>query len=473
MDSPSPHGFESLSTRELLASITELMGHLNSANRRWLALIAEFDRRKGWSDSMTKSCAHWLNWQCGLGLGAAREKVRVAHALEGLPKIGAAMARGELSYSKVRELTRVATPATEQTLLMVALHGTASHVEELVRKYRRVQQVGQLSREERQQANRSLRYSYDDDGSLILRARLPAETGVQVLKALEVAMADLPLPKEDLEPPEDVPAGTSGTPGTSGKSSADALLTIQRSPRVNPSARRADALAVVAESFLAHGAEAMSGGDRFQIVVHVDHDTLKEGADGRSEFEDGPNVPAGTSQRLACDCSFVKIVEDESGEPLNVGRKTRSIPPSLKRALNSRDQGCVFPGCTHKKYVDGHHVHHWANGGETKLDNLVTLCRFHHRLVHEGSVTIERLDDGAWRFVKANGESFVSTAPGHTQPISGDWETVVKDHEAHDIHIDPHTARTRWRGESMDYGIAVDILLAKERRARAAHASTD
>jgi len=469
MDSPSSDTFATLSTRQLAASITELMGHLNAASRRWLAMIAEFDRRKGWSDSMTKSCAHWLNWQCGLALGVAREKVRVALALEGLPKIGEAMAKGQLSYSKVRELTRVATPANEDYLLMIGLHGTASHVEELVRKYRRVQQVGELSREERQQANRSLRYAYDDDGSLVLKARLPAEVGVLVLKALEIAMSDLPLPKEELEPPKDVPAGTSGASGTL---SAAALLTFQRSPRITPSARRADALAVVAESFLAHGAEAMSGGDRFQIVVHVDHDTLKDSAPGRSEFEEGTHVSAETCRRVSCDCSFVKITEDESGEPLNVGRKTRSIPPGLRRALNSRDQGCVFPGCTHKRYVDGHHVHHWANGGETKLDNLVTLCRFHHCLVHEGGVTIERLDDGAWRFLRANGESFVSTAPGHTQPMSGDWESVVKDHEEHDIHIDPHTARTRWRGESMDYGIAIDVLLAKERRAREANAST-
>ena len=111
------------------------------ASLGWLAMIAEFDRRKGWSDSLTQSCAHWLNWQCGLALGAAREKVRVAHALEELPLIGASMARGELSYSKVRELTRVATPATEKYLLDIALHGTASHVERLVRQYRRVQEV--------------------------------------------------------------------------------------------------------------------------------------------------------------------------------------------------------------------------------------------------------------------------------------------------------------------------------------------
>jgi len=461
MDSHSAQGFEALSNRDLAASITELMGHLNSANQRWLAMLAEFDRRKGWADGLTKTCAHWLNWQCGIDLGAAREKVRVARALVDLPLMNAAMARGELSYAKVRALTRIAKPANEAFLVQIGLHGTAHHVEELVRKYRRVLQVEELSREARQQANRSVRYAYDDDGSLILKARLPAEVGALVLKALEIALDDLPLPPEEVQRVEKQPDGS-----------------YQREGRVPVSARRADALGLLAESFLAHGAEAMNGGDRFQTVVHVDHDTLKEGAEGRSEFEYGgdvgrcraTDVSAETSRRMACDCSFVKIIEDESGEPLNVGRKTRSIPPALKRALNSRDQGCVFPGCTHKKYVDGHHVHHWANGGETKLDNLVTLCRFHHRLVHEGGVTIERLDDGAWRFIKANGESFVSTAPGHTQPMQGEWETIFKQHAEHDIHIDPHTARTRWRGESMDYGIAVDILLSRERRAHGSDA---
>jgi hypothetical protein len=453
MESPSVDGLRSLSTRELVSSITELAGHLNAATRRWLALIAEFDRRKGWSDSATQSCAHWLNWQCGLALGAAREKVRVAHALDELPLIGASMARGELSYSKVRELTRAATPATEKALLDIALHGTASHVERLVRQYRRAQEAEELSREERQQAGRCVSYFFDDDGSLVLKARLPAETGMIVLKALEAAKSELPLPPEDCEVPFDVPAGTSGT--------------FQRShqPKISKSAQRADALALVAESFLKHGAEALSGGERFQIVVHVDHETLKERTAGRSEFEDGPGTSAETARRHACDCSYVKITEDEKGEPLDVGRKTRSIPPALKRALNSRDNGCVFPGCTHKKYVDGHHVHHWAEGGETKLGNLVSLCRFHHRQVHEGGMRIERLDDGAWRFVSAKGESWVSSAPGHTQPMAATWTDLASRHEADGIHIDPHTARTHWRGETMDYGLAIDILLNKENRA--------
>jgi hypothetical protein len=118
---------------ELEAQITELAGHLNAANYRWLMLIAEFDRRHGWNDGALHSCAHWLNFKVGLNLGAARERVRVAHALPGVPKIAAAMSRGELSYSKVRALTRVATPTTEDTLLMIALHGTAYHVETTVR----------------------------------------------------------------------------------------------------------------------------------------------------------------------------------------------------------------------------------------------------------------------------------------------------------------------------------------------------
>src|SRR6202022_2907135 len=125
-----------LTLRELEAQITELAGHLNAANHRGLGLIAEFDRRQGWSDGATQSCAHWLNWKCGIDMGAAREKVRVAHSLEKLPRISAAMARGELSYSKARALTRVACAQTEEYFLSIALHGTAAHVKNLVRQFR-------------------------------------------------------------------------------------------------------------------------------------------------------------------------------------------------------------------------------------------------------------------------------------------------------------------------------------------------
>jgi hypothetical protein len=132
------------SLAELQAQITELAGHLNAASYRWLVLIAEFDRREGWADGSTTSCAHWLGWKCGIDRGAAREKVRVARALEALPLISAAMARGALSYSKVRALTRMATAETEDMLLMIALHGTAHHVETLVRLYRRAHEACEL-----------------------------------------------------------------------------------------------------------------------------------------------------------------------------------------------------------------------------------------------------------------------------------------------------------------------------------------
>ena len=232
-----------LSSDELEAQITELAGQMNAANYRYLLLIAEFDRRSGWSDGRLQSCAHWLNFKVGLTLGAAREKVRVAHALAGVPKIAAAMARGNLSYSKVRALTRVATRATEDTLLMIALHGTAHHVETVSRYFRQVQEAAALSLEARQQTGRTLHYWYDADGSLVLKARLPALAGALLVKALETAMdeADAPPPTE-----VNVPLAE------------EQALSFQ--------ARRADALTRVAESYLQHGTGELCTADRHQVV---------------------------------------------------------------------------------------------------------------------------------------------------------------------------------------------------------------
>jgi hypothetical protein len=466
---------QAFSTPDLESAITELAGHLNAATHRWLHLIAEFDRRNGWSDGSTHSCAHWLNWKCGLDIGAAREKVRVAHALEGLPLIDAAMGRGELSYSKVRALTRVASPATEEILVNVALHGTTHHVESLVRQFRRVQEVEELSREARQHAGRRLTYFHDDDGSLVVKLQLPAESGAQLLKALDAAMIDVPLPWHCQDHLHVSPE----TPETRERSTSHTCF-IDDLP--SPSARRADALVVLAESFLKHGAEALSGGDRHQIVVHVDAESLATREAGRCEIEDGPAVPVETARRMACDTSIVRIVEDAQGEPLDVGRKTRSIPPALRRALKSRDQGCVFPGCTHKRYVDGHHIHHWAEGGATNLSNLVSLCRFHHRAVHEGGLRVERLDDGAWHFIKRSGDALEGCAPGRTRPLWGlargdiareDLARLVAAHRECGLHIDDRTAATRWRGERMDHGLAIDLLVAEERKAASPNTGTD
>jgi hypothetical protein len=160
----------------------------------------------------------------------------------------------------------------------------------------------------------------------------------------------------------------------------------------------------------------------------------------------------------------VTIIEDPRGEPLDVGRKTRTIPPALRRALASRDKGCRFPGCTHVRYVDGHHVQHWADGGETKLSNLVSLCRFHHRAVHEGRLVVQRLDDGAWRFSKPNGQSLVDVLPQHTRPLEETgWQRLVAENRAHGLEITSRTAATRWLGERMDFGLAIDALISRSK----------
>jgi HNH endonuclease len=147
-------------------------------------------------------------------------------------------------------------------------------------------------------------------------------------------------------------------------------------------------------------------------------------------------------------------------EPLNVGRKTRTISATLRRVLKARDQGCRFPGCSNTRYIDAHHVEHWANGGETKPSNLVSLCRFHHHAVHEGGIRIDILDDGALRFVKPNGSSVDSVAPGFTQPL-GDWK-----------QLPAGTLVNRWRGERMDHGLAVEVLMQQARRAKNVPAGT-
>jgi hypothetical protein len=166
------------------------------------------------------------------------------------------------------------------------------------------------------------------------------------------------------------------------------------------------------------------------------------------------------------------VIENEHGEPLDVGRKTRSIPPAIRRALNARDSGCRFPGCTHQRYVDAHHVEHWADGGDTKLSNLVTLCRLHHRLVHEGEITIEAQAGGGWRFLHPDGSHF--DVIRHSHATSHSWDDLERAHAKLGIEIDSETAATRWRGERMDYDLGVWVLCQQARRAQnAAEDSAD
>jgi hypothetical protein len=162
--------------------------------------------------------------------------------------------------------------------------------------------------------------------------------------------------------------------------------------------QQADALALLAETALHHGLDPGAPGERYQVVVHVDEAALHQGM-GRAD------LPVDTVRRLACDGSVITVVDAADGTPLDVGRKQRTVSTPLKRALYSRDRGCTFPGCQRKRYLDAHHLEHWANGGETSLDNLTLLCTHHHRLLHEGGFRVEREQGGALRFQRADGRT--------------------------------------------------------------------
>ena len=421
-------------TEALGAEITRLSACIYAATYRLLVLIREFDEQDGWHQCGLRSCAHWLNFKCGVGLGAAREKVRVAHALGDLPKISRAFEKGELSYSKVRAMTRIADESNEDYLLMIANHGTAWHMEKLVQKYRRAKRLQETDSAREQIEQRYLQYHYDEDGCLVIKARIPADQGALLVKALEKAM------DKGMDAP-DVSAETSDC--------GDKAEPI--------AARRADALANIAESYLQHGEASCSGGDRYQVVVHVPAETLRSTTAAHDPcIEDGSRVSAETSRRLACDCSVVPVWENAKHEPLGIGRKTRSIPPSIRRALRLRDGGCRFPGCTNTKFVDGHHIRHWADGGETNLSNLVLLCRHHHRLVHEGGYDCRRAGDGEIYFIGPG----AARLPDYVAPIPVEEETYAwfeQELSQQDIH--PLTCVPDWyAGENIDWNEAVSAL---------------
>jgi 5-methylcytosine-specific restriction endonuclease McrA len=414
--------------------IAELSAHLEAATGRLLDLIREFDARRGWNTGF-RSCAEWLAWRVGLDLGAARERVRVARALGTLPALADALARGELSYAKVRALTRVATPETEARLLAVGRAGTAAHVERIVRGWRRVDRQAETREAVRQHAGRALHVYRDDDGTVVVRGRLTPEAGALLLRALDAARETLYQRSRAIAPPGSDPAAETPT---------------------RPQ-QQADALAMVAETALNHELNPGTPGERYQVVVHVDAAVLADpGQPGHSVLEDGPRVSAETSRRLACDASRVVMRHDEDGRVTEVGARTRTIPPALRRALLHRDQSCRFPGC-HVRFGEGHHVRHWAQGGPTTLSNLALLCRRHHRAVHEEGYGIARAPDGALRFRRPDGRPLpeVPAPPSlPTDPV----EALRAEHAAQGLQLHARTGLAGWLGERLDVGWAIDVL---------------
>jgi hypothetical protein len=351
-------------------SIVNLSARINASTYELLVLIREFDERAGWLKWGLENCTQWLHWRCDLSRSAAREKVRVAHALKALPEISAAFSKGTLSYSKVRALTRVATAMNEASLLDFALSTTAARVEERCQQLRNAG-PGALEAVNRAHARRALRVWRDTGrGTLTLNVELPLEAGELICQALDKAVEA---------------AGQEGP-----EFEAESW-----------SAQQADALVAMARGYLSGGSEESAGtstADAYQVVIHVDGAALT-GGEGRSD------LAVESVKRVSCDGSVVPMVDGANGEPLNVGRKQRTVPAAVKRALWARDSGCSFPGCTHTRFVDAHHIRHWADGGETSLENTMLLCGGHHRLVHEGGYDIRKDHRGQWYFMRPDGRA--------------------------------------------------------------------
>ncbi|MFO0747737.1 MAG: DUF222 domain-containing protein [Myxococcota bacterium] len=336
----SPSSLSSLSNDDLEMAVAELSVQLDVAEHRLLTLVRELERRERYRHHGLPSTAAWLGWRTGLGTVAAREKVRVARALGELPIIDEAFAKGLVSYSKVRAMTRIATPENEAKLVHMAKHATAAQLERICRGVETVTATSEAGCE------RWLRVAPDTDGMVRLEVRLHADEAALVMKAVQLA-----------------------------RDSAEA----QSAP---------DALVAVAESFIAGGcSEPRTGGDRQQILVCVKQDELMP-TGLRAETEVSVVAPE-TLRRMACDASVTPVTVDDQGTPLDVGRKTRTVPPAIRRALHVRDRTCRFPGCTNHRWLDAHHIEHWAEGGVTSRDNLLLLCTAHHQLVHEGGFRVE------------------------------------------------------------------------------------
>lgn len=458
--------------QELEDEITTLAANINAATYRLLALIAEFEQRHAWRGWGYKSCAHWLNVRCGIGMAAARERVRVACALPELPKISAAFAEGKLSFSKAREMTRIAHADNEDYLLMIAEYGSAQHVAELVRKYRGVERREASRQALSQQSERELKYYWSEDGCLVFNGRLPPEQGAVFLQAMQTALEHVEFIDDQADPAhqhqhqhthENATAVASETSGSDKE-----LLEEQRQKKVNGPKRRADALMLLADQYLHTPANDQQSAefktaDRFQVMVHVDVETLVDELENprisvehqHCEMDNGTPLAVDSVKRLCCDSGLLTIHTDSNGNPLNIGRKTRTIPPAMRRAMMVRDKGCVFPGCTCRssRYVDGHHIRHWADGGETSLENLATLCRYHHRLVHEGGFDIQRNEIGELQFFRPDA-SVIETAA----PVFQAKQRVERINAQGGLSIDQNTVFQQ-KDSSMDYAMGVEGLL--------------
>ena len=437
----------------LADEIATFAARVDVAEHALLTRLRLFDSHEGWASAGALSCAHWLSWRVGVSLKTARERVRVARALAELPKVDALFGRGELSYSKVRAITRVATPQTEQDLIDVAVHATASQLERLCRSYRRVidsaDGAGKSGDEPGAQLNRQRRYvrrSGTADGMIRIEMQLPPEEAAIVWDAM-MSAAD-------------------AVSEASAEASAEAPAEASAEARANSSAedfeqRSADAVIDIARAYLSkHRPRTLGSG--YELVLVTSKDQLEHGPGGVGGFlRDGTPIPVDVARMLACDGARVDVSLGEHGELLDVGRRSRVVPSAIGRALWLRDGGCRVPGCGRRHHLQAHHIQAWAEGGPTKLSNLVLVCPGHHRLIHERELGVE-LRDAKIVFIELRRGRELSATPPRVA-TGHELEELERFIQAAGVELGPHTNEPRWDGTAMNLAESLDWLLLAER----------
>jgi hypothetical protein len=415
-------------------------------------MVAEFIERGGWAVDGVQSPAHWLEWKCAIAPGTARDHVRVALALKELPKTTESFGDGRLSYSQVRAIARVATTEDEEHFVEIARFMTAGQLEKVIRGYHGVKREQELEKAKQRHADRRCDWHYDVDGSLVITAKLPPEDGAKVIAALESASDEV------FEEPvdEDVSVETTNTE-TTNTEPTDVSAETRRKPRrrkLRGGKRAADALLVMAERSQCASPNARSGADRTTVMLHVDLDSLVNDS-GELCDVDGIAIPPETARRLSCDARIVSILEKD-GEPLKMGRMTRTTTVAQRRALEARDGCCVFPGCRNKAYTDGHHIDHWTRDhGETNVDRMALLCWIHHRLMHEGGFTMDRKEDGRFVFYRPDGTEVPEVRS--LDPAEG--PTLEKRNEYAGLALDSDTCAGDWDGKPIRLDLIVGSIL--------------
>ncbi len=483
--------------------IAEMSAHIDAALHRLLTAIREFDIASGWHVHGALSCAHWLAWRVGWDLRTARERVRVARKLAELPLVDEELRIGAMSYSQARAISRVATPDNEALWVAYTKRMPASQLDTLCKSYQNVQAydlahgampgamaaahvAAQRTVTRRTLDNGMVKFEIvvASDEAAIVWAALNAgitKAGVALTPAdslfAELSTAEPTRADQTPAEPRSAKSSTAGptradqTPAEpspaehsiAAQTPAEHLLAAPPIAKVPTSADRGQQRA---DAFMSIIQDCMRGNrpqrTPIEIIITVPHAGL-HGSAGPSDLAmmaNGEVIATATARRFCCDAGVVIAHVDAHGQPLSIGRKTRSIPAAIKRVLRLRDRTCRFPGCTHSRYVDGHHIEHWANGGKTELSNLMLLCSAHHTLLHEGGCRVEANRANGWDFFDHRNR-IIDTQPARTTFSNvGERHGLAALHAAHaTLDITANTNASKWTGAPIDYAQCIDYLV--------------